>query len=113
MNWPNSTTSMPANGRTLSIVIHLRAAVGSPRICYVPRGPAMSAIAAVIFDIGGGVQDSPLHAIARYERERGLEANAINRVVVAAGGQGAWARRARGEAAVPRLYAAFQGECRA
>ena len=43
----------------------------------------MGAIAAVVFDIGGVVQDSPLHAIARYEKERGLDANAINRVVVA------------------------------
>ena len=42
----------------------------------------------MVFDIGGVVQDSPLHAIARYEKERGIEANAINRVVVAAGEQG-------------------------
>ena len=57
----------------------------------------MGAIAAVVFDIGGVVQDSPLHAIARYEKERGIEANAINRVVVAAGEQGAWARLERGD----------------
>src|SRR5437588_12809511 len=108
MNWPNSTTSMPANGRTLSIVIHLRAAVASPRICYVPRGPAMSAIAAVVFDIGGVVQDSPLHAIARYERERGLEANAINRVVDDAGIQGAWAQLERSELTVKYISSAYE-----
>ena len=49
----------------------------------------MNAIAAVIFDIGGVVQDSPLHVIAHYERERGLEADAINRVVVEMGERGA------------------------
>ena len=73
----------------------------------------MSAIAAVVFDIGGVVQDSPLHAIARYERERGLEANAINRVVVAAGEQGAWARLERGELTVQTFYAPFEDDCRA
>src|SRR6266436_6402899 len=73
----------------------------------------MGAIAAVVFDIGGVVQDSPLHAIARYERERGLPANAINRVVVAAGEQGAWARLERGELTVQTFYAPFEDDCRA
>jgi len=73
----------------------------------------MSAIAAVVFDIGGVVQDSPLHAIARYERERGLETNAINRVVVVAGEQGAWARLERGELTVQTFYAPFEDDCRA
>lgn len=73
----------------------------------------MSAIAAVVFDIGGVVQDSPLHVIARYERELGLEANAINRVVVAAGERGAWARLERGELTVQSFYAPFEADCRA
>jgi len=73
----------------------------------------MSVIAAVVFDIGGVVQDSPLHAIARYERERGLEVNAINRVVVAAGEQGAWPRLERGELTVQTFYAPFEDDCRA
>ena len=60
----------------------------------------MRAIAAVVFDIGGVVQDSPLHAIARYERDRGIAPNAINRAVVAAGEGGAWARLERGELTV-------------
>jgi hypothetical protein len=46
-------------------------------------------IAGVLFDIGGVVQDSPLHAIARYERDHGLAVNAINRAVVASGETGA------------------------
>src|SRR6266852_891911 len=69
MNWPNSTTSMPANGRTLSM--------------------------------------------ARYERERGIEANAINRAVVAAGEQGAWARLERGELTVQTFYSPFEADSRA
>ena len=73
----------------------------------------MSAIAAVVFDIGGVVQDSPLHAIARYEREHGLEPNAINRVVVAAGEAGAWARLERGELTVQTFCAPFEADCRA
>ena len=73
----------------------------------------MNAIAAVIFDIGGVVQDSPLHVIARYERECGLEANAINRVVVTMGERGAWARLERGELTTPTFYAPFEADCRA
>src|SRR2546421_191178 len=38
-------------------------------------------IAAVIFDLGGVVLESPLHAITAYERARGLPLNAINRAV--------------------------------
>mgnify|MGYP001547131660 FL=1 len=40
---------------------------------------------AVIFDLGGVVLDSPLHAIARYERELGIPAGFVNRVVIEAG----------------------------
>jgi hypothetical protein len=35
-------------------------------------------IRAVIFDLGGVVIGSPLHAIAAYERELGLATNAVN-----------------------------------
>src|SRR2546429_9740537 len=73
----------------------------------------MQTIAAVVFDIGGVVQDSPLHAIARYERERGSEANAINHVDVATGERGAWARLERGELTIEMLYVPFPADCRA
>ena len=73
----------------------------------------MEKIAAVVFDIGGVVQDSPLHAIARYERERGIDPNAINRVVVAAGEQGAWARLERGELTARTFVEPFEADCRA
>lgn len=71
----------------------------------------MSTIAAVVFDIGGVVQDSPLHAIARYEQEHGLPPNAINRVVVAAGEEGAWARLERGELTVQSFCVPFEADC--
>ncbi len=73
----------------------------------------MGAIAAVVFDIGGVVLESPLHAIARFERDHALPAGAINRVVVAAGEAGAWARLERGELTVEGFCAPFEADCRA
>jgi putative hydrolase of the HAD superfamily len=70
-------------------------------------------IAGVLFDVGGVVTDSPLHAIARFEREHGIEAGAINRAVVAAGEEGAWARLERGELTVEMFLSAFEDDCRA
>jgi putative hydrolase of the HAD superfamily len=70
-------------------------------------------IAGVLFDIGGVVQDSPLHAIARYERDHGLPADAINRAVVASGETGAWSRLERGELTVQAWCAPFEADCRA
>jgi putative hydrolase of the HAD superfamily len=63
--------------------------------------------------MGGVVMDSPLHAIARYERARGLPPNAINRAIAAAGETGAWARLERGELTVAAFCAPFEAECRA
>ncbi len=68
---------------------------------------------AVVFDLGGVVVGSPLHAIARYERERGLPAGAINRLVVAAGPGGAWSRLERGELRLDAFYPAFEADCAA
>lgn len=73
----------------------------------------MSGIAAVVFDLGGVVMQSPLHAIARYERDHGLSPNAINRAIVAAGDDGAWSRLERGELAVADFFPAFEADCRA
>jgi putative hydrolase of the HAD superfamily len=70
-------------------------------------------IAAVLFDIGGVVQDSPLHAITRYERDHGLPAGAINRAVVASGESGACSRLERGELTVQAWCAPFEADCRA
>jgi putative hydrolase of the HAD superfamily len=73
----------------------------------------MTHIAAVLFDVGGVVTDSPLHAIARYERERGITANAINHAVVAGGEAGAWSRLERGELTLDTFAGPFEAECRA
>jgi len=68
---------------------------------------------AVILDLGGVVLDSPLHTIAAYERERGLPAGAVNRLVVAAGPEGAWSRLERGELDVAAFVPLFDAECAA
>jgi putative hydrolase of the HAD superfamily len=67
---------------------------------------------AVIFDLGGVVLDSPLHAIARYEAEIGIPGGHINRVVVATGPGGAWSRLERGEVGMADFGPAFERECR-
>ncbi len=68
---------------------------------------------AVIFDLGGVVLGSPLHAIARYERDEGFPQGFINRVVVESGRHGAWSRLERGELAIDAFYGAFEDDCRA
>ncbi|HEY2993281.1 MAG TPA: HAD family phosphatase [Methylomirabilota bacterium] len=73
----------------------------------------MRAIEGVLFDMGGVVMDSPLHAIARYERAHGLPANAVNRAIAAAGEAGAWARLERGELTAETFCAPFEADCRA
>lgn len=68
---------------------------------------------AVIFDLGGVVLDSPLHAIARYEREIDIPENSINRVVVSTAPSGAWSRLERGELKLADFHAAFEADCAA
>jgi putative hydrolase of the HAD superfamily len=66
---------------------------------------------AVIFDLGGVVLGSPLHVIAELEREQGIPAGFVNRLVVESGAAGAWARHERGELAGDAFYSAFDREC--
>jgi len=66
---------------------------------------------AVIFDLGGVILDSPLHAIGRFEREREIEPGFVNRVVVSAGQGGAWARLERGELSMETFFGAFEADC--
>ena len=73
----------------------------------------MSGLAGVLFDLGGVVVDSPLHAIARYERDHGLAVNAVNRAIMASGPTGAWSRLERGELELADFYAPFEIDCRA
>jgi len=74
-----------------------------------PAAPAR----AVIFDLGGVVLGSPLHAIAAFERAHGLPEGLVNRVVVAGAPDGAWSRLERGELAMDEFYDAFGRECAA
>ncbi len=70
-------------------------------------------VRAVIFDLGGVVVDSPLHAIRRYERELGIPEGVVNRVVVETGPGGAWSRLERGEVSMPEFQRDFEAELRA
>jgi len=66
---------------------------------------------AVLFDLGGVVVGSPLHAIAAYEEELGIPAGSVNRVVIGTGPAGAWSRLERGELTLEPFYEAFDREC--
>lgn len=69
-------------------------------------------ITAVLFDLGGVVLGSPLHAIREYERELGLSRNAINLVAARTAPTGAWSRLERGELEMEAFYPAFEADCR-
>lgn len=68
---------------------------------------------AVIFDLGGVVLGSPLHAIADFEREHGIPDGFVNRVVVDTGATGAWGRLERGLIGVAEFVPAFEADCEA
>jgi len=68
-------------------------------------------IRAVIFDLGGVVLGSPLHAIADYERANGIPSNFVNRVVAKTSPSGAWSRLERGEIAMAEFFGDFEAEC--
>jgi epoxide hydrolase-like predicted phosphatase len=71
----------------------------------------MPALKAVIFDIGGVVVGSPLHAIAQYERDLGIVPGSINRVVVSSGPTGGWSRLERGELTLDAFFPVFEADC--
>ena len=54
---------------------------------------------------------SPLHVIAELEREQGIPAGFVNRVVVSTGAAGAWSRLERGEISIDDFYRDFDREC--
>jgi epoxide hydrolase-like predicted phosphatase len=68
---------------------------------------------AVIFDLGGVVVGSPLHAIADFERDLRIPAGFINRVVVTTAPGGAWSQLERGEVTLEEFYSAFEEDCAA
>ena len=65
----------------------------------------------VLFDLGGVVLGSPLHAIRDYEQELGFERNAINLVAANSAPNGAWSRLERGEIEMETFYGAFESDC--
>jgi len=71
------------------------------------------AFRAVIFDLGGVVLGSPLHAIAAYEREHAIAPGSVNRVVADTGAEGAWGRLERGLVKMSGFVPAFEAECAA
>ncbi len=71
----------------------------------------MSRYRAVIFDLGGVVMGSPLHAIAAYERDEGVPEGFVNRLVVETGREGSWSRLERGELDLESFYPLFDREC--
>ena len=73
----------------------------------------MSPIRAVIFDLGGVVFGSPLHAIAAYERELGIPDGFVNRVVADTAPGGGWSRLERGELGLEAFFPIFEEECAA
>lgn len=66
---------------------------------------------AVLFDLGGVVLGSPLHAIRDYEQELGLTRNAINLVAANTAPTGAWSRLERGELEMETFYGEFEADC--
>lgn len=67
-------------------------------------------IRAVIFDLGGVVLDSPLEAIAAFEKRHGIPTGTVNAHVVASGDRGAWARHERGEISRQQFLEDFRAE---
>lgn len=68
------------------------------------------AVKAVIFDLGGVVLDSPLEAVAEYERRKGLPQDFLNRLIVRMGSQGAWSRLETGKVSLEAFFESFDAE---
>jgi putative hydrolase of the HAD superfamily len=70
----------------------------------------VTAVSAVIFDLGGVITDSPMHAFAAYEAEAGLPDGLIRRLNSTNPHTNAWARYERNELDVAGFSAAFEAE---
>lgn len=70
-------------------------------------------IRATLFDLGGVVVGSPLHAIRAFEDAHGIRQGAVNGVVVSSGPRGAWSRLEQGELRLEQFYPAFEADCAA
>ncbi|MCZ2858405.1 HAD family hydrolase [Blastococcus sp. VKM Ac-2987] len=70
-------------------------------------------VTAVIFDLGGVLTESPMHAFAAYEREAGLPEGLIRQLNSTDPDTNAWARYERNELDVAGFSAAFEAEAAA
>lgn len=70
----------------------------------------MSAVSAVVFDLGGVITESPMHAFAAYEASAGLPEGLIRRLNSTNPDTNAWARYERNELDVAGFSAAFEAE---
>ena len=70
-------------------------------------------VTAVVFDLGGVITESPMHAFAAYEAEAGLPEGLIRRLNSTDPDTNAWARFERNELDVAGFSAAFEAEARA
>jgi putative hydrolase of the HAD superfamily len=70
----------------------------------------VSAVSAVVFDLGGVLTESPMHAFAAYEAEAGLPDGLIRRLNSTDPHTNAWARFERNELDVAGFSAAFEAE---
>jgi putative hydrolase of the HAD superfamily len=68
---------------------------------------------AVVFDLGGVITESPMHAFAAYESEAGLPEGLIRRLNATDPDTNAWARYERNELDVAGFTAAFEAEAAA
>ena len=64
----------------------------------------------VLFDLGGVVLDSPVHAIASFEARVGLTAGSVGAFIKSTGNSGAWAMLERGEIDFTTFCTAFENE---
>jgi putative hydrolase of the HAD superfamily len=67
-------------------------------------------VSAVVFDLGGVLTESPMHAFAVYEVEAGLPEGLIRRLNSTDPDSNAWARFERNELDVAGFSAAFEAE---
>jgi putative hydrolase of the HAD superfamily len=72
-----------------------------------------AAVSAVVFDLGGVITESPMHAFAAYETEAGLPEGLIRRLNSTDPDSNAWARFERNELDVAGFSAAFEEEAAA
>jgi putative hydrolase of the HAD superfamily len=70
----------------------------------------VSAVSAVVFDLGGVITESPMHAFAAYEASAGLPSGLIRRLNSTNPDTNAWARYERNELDVAGFREAFEAE---